>query len=525
MTGLPHAPAPRREFRIDDDIEFSCRTLPQVWKVRRDMGDGPFFWFAGKGELSVIDFDRLCQRAYHAFRAREIEKGDRVVLFTENSPEMLALMLGAWRAGAIVVPISAQAQGAVLRDQIKRSNRKLLISDLAVQVDIAELGVEDSLSVEDFLNVEAQEDATSNRSTAPGPLDTALILFTSGSTGPSKGCVMSHHMCTYYAWVFWRYMGFGPQDTVYSCLPYNHVHALFASFFPAVMAGAKFASSKRFSPSRYWHEISESRATACSAIGPIASIMIDREPEEVEKRLHVRIAHVAPPPPNLAEYESRFNLRVVSSLYGMTEAMVFPPDVDGPSVLGRLGEKPQDWDIGILDNQGQPVIPGETGEICLRPLRAGIIFDSYDGMPTETLKAWRGLWHHTGDIGRIDRQGVYWFTGRTADRIRRNGHNISAWEMEQIIVEHPLVADVATIGIDESLDNTKVVVVARPKSGTQLLESELQDYCAQKLPKYMMPDQILVVADQFPRTQSGKVDRNAIRSIVAGRGQFNPRVP
>lgn len=497
-------------YDIDDDIPEAERTLPQIWRRRAaQKPDETFLYFAGQPVRTVRAFDAQVQAAAGAFTRRGIKTGDRVCVLMRNSPEMIAVMLGLWQAGAVVVPLSADLVGPMLSDQINRARAALVVGDEQL---VARISGNAAVLAADRLWSEASEPSGRPLTKAPEFLDPALILYTSGSTGPSKGCVLSHHFCVYYGWIFWRYMGYRADDTVYSCLPLSHVHALFASFFPAVFAGARYSFAERFSASRYWHDIAESGATTCSAIGPIASILMGQPVSEVEQRLRVRLAHIAPAPTRVKEFEQRFRLKVCGTLYGMSEAMPFPPDPDREAVTGVIGVAPRDWDVAIVDQIGHEVGVDEPGELVLRPRRPNILFDGYLDMPEATVQAWRGLWYHTGDVCRRDRDGVFWFMGRMRDVIRRRGHNVSAWEMEFIVGGHPEISESAAVSIPGAEGEEQVALFTKRIENGRVSADDIKAFAATVLPRFMQPDHVIVQDEDLPKTPSGKIDKNQLRA-------------
>jgi len=508
-------------YDIDDDIPLRRRTLAQVWsdRVARSPGQ-PFLWFPDGGRRPVDALDAGVRRAAAGFLSRSVGKQDRVCVFMRNSPEMLCILLALWRIGAVVVPLSPQQQGALLVDQVERADPVLIVADAELQAQLGVFGPKLRTAAE-FCR---REDVCSGAAGAPDPAEfegdgpqyhePAMIMYTSGSTGPSKGCVLSHHMCVYYGWCFWRYMDYRDSDTIHTCLPLNHNHALFASFFPAVMAGARFALSQGFSARRYWGEVAESEATTCSAIGPMASILLNQPVAEVEERLRVRIAHIAPSPPRVEEFQKRFRLQVVSCLYGSSEAMVFPPDRTSPPVLNLIGPAPRDWDVAIVDEKGLPCPVGVVGELLVRPRRPKILFEGYFNMPEATRHAWRDLWHHTGDRCRLDEQGRYWFCGRAKEVIRRRGENVSIWELESVIGRHPDISEIAAIPLPAGSGDEEIALVIKTAAPSEAVRESVREFCESELPRFMRPDHILLQIEELAKTQSGKIDRIAVRQGV-----------
>jgi carnitine-CoA ligase len=511
---------------IDNDLPYETRTLTALWRLRVASGaDAPCLWFPDRPQESWASLDRRVGSVALRLNSSAPTAGDRVCLLMQNSPEMIVVFLALWRLGLVAVPLSPQLSGGLLEERFRSIDPKLVVVDASL-VDqlpadwLREHGAErvlvNALDEQGRHLLESETGAAEDLPDAEvRPSDPALILFTSGSSGAAKGCLMSHHYAVYYAWVFWRYMGYEADDTLYTCLPLNHCHALFASWWASVLAGARLALSTRFSASRYWQEIVESKASACSAIGMMTSILLARPESEWESRVAVRVAHVsAEGALTMPEFERRFGVRAVTSRYGSTEAMVFPPAVGLPPVPGLIGPAPADWDIALLDEDGRPVASG-AGELAVRPRIAQIMFDGYVNAPEATVEAFRGLWFHTGDLVRRDDVGLYWFVGRDADTIRRRGENISPTEVERMVAQQSAVAEVAAFALTSELSGEDLCVVAVPREGTELTVEMLERHCDETLPRYMRPDHIWVRQSDLPKTPSNKVDKARLRSEYA----------
>ena len=507
-------------YSIDNDLSYDSRTLTHIWRQRvEESGDEPCVWF-DESWLTWRELDRRSLAFSTRLAGAAIAPGERVCVLMENSPDTLVVLLAIWRRGLVAVPLSVQMVGPLLTDRLRSIGPAAVVVD-AARVDDLE-AASDGIEYERFIGIDTAErdgagavptyDSRYADDAVVSPADTALILFTSGSTGAAKGCVMSHHYAIYYAWVFWRYMAYGPDDVLYTCLPLNHCHALFSSWWPSVLAGGRFALGTRFSASGYWREVAQSGATGCSTIGMMTSILLSRPVDEWESKVAVRIAHIAAEDAPVAkEFEQRFQLRAVTSRYGSTEAMVFPPLLEMPAVPGLIGPAPADFDVALVDSDGRDVGDG-TGELLVRPRIPHTMFAGYHDRPDATLEAFAGLWFHTGDLLRRDSIGHYWFVGRASDTIRRRGENVSAWEVERSVAQHPLVEQVAALAIPSALNGEEICVVVVPRPGTDLSADAVDDHAAKMLPRYMRPDQIWIRHESLPRTQSDKVDKPALRT-------------
>lgn len=498
---------------IADDLPLAERTLPALWarRVRASERGAPLLWFPGRSIASVGELDDAVRETAAGLAARGVEPGARVCLVMANSPELLVAMLALWRLGAVAAPFSPRMAGPLLAEKLEQLRPALILAD-AEQADCVPAGTMAIVNDERRL-AELREPGARAPARAVRPEQPALILFTSGSSGPSKGCVISHHYASYYGWVFWRHMGYTAADTLYTCLPLNHCHALFSSFWPAVLAGARIAISPRFSASRFWEEVAASGATACAAIGTMTSVLLARERDEHEAAQRVRIAHVSPDGAlDMPRFEDRFGCRAVTCLYGSTEAMIFPPLAEMPAVPGLIGPAPQDWEVAVVDAAGFALEGEATGQLLARPRIAHTMFDGYFELPEATAEALRGGWLHTGDLARRDRSGMYWFAGRLSDTIRRRGENVSAWEVERGVAEHPLVAEAAAFPLASALDGEAIGLVVVRRAGSELDVATVSAHCERTLPRHMRPDRLWVRDAPLPKNAGGKPDKAGLRS-------------
>jgi crotonobetaine/carnitine-CoA ligase len=531
----------RTTFDFSADYPFVQRTLGSVWRQRVDAhaDEARFLWYPDRPALDIGELDRLITATAAGLQERGVRSGTHVCVLMRNSPEMLEVMIALWQLGAVVIPLSPQLEGQLLLEKIVEVAPLLTVVDAALADRLAEqvqaahangaagAGYElvvnlasppaagplppHAGTLEELRRADAEPPSVEVDPTAP-----ALILFTSGTSGRAKGCVISHHYAVYYSWVFWRHMRYEASDTLYTCLPLNHCHALFASFWPAVMAGARVAISERFSASRFWRDVADSEATGCTAIGTMTSILLAREPDEHESRAKVRVAHVsADGALDMPRFEKRFGCKAVTCLYGSTEVMVFPPLSEMPPIQGLIGPPPPDWDVALMDERENQLEGDATGELVVRPRIAHTMFERYHGRPDATAEAFRGLWFHTGDLARRDGSGMYWFKGRASDTIRRRGENVSAWEVERGIVEHHLVEEVAAFPLPSELSGSEVGVVVVRAGGSGLSVADLASHCESALPRYMRPDRIWVRDEELPKNAGGKADKARLREEYA----------
>jgi carnitine-CoA ligase len=334
------------------------------------------------------------------------------------------------------------------------------------------------------------------------------VLFTSGTTGPSKGCMLSHRYALLLAQTHIDALQLTEDDCLYNPFPLYHLDASYICALPAILLGARAAISSRFSASRFWDEIREVGATVFDFMGATLTILANREPRQDDSDNPVRLAWGVPmpAPEQRRQFEDRFGLRLVHN-YGLTDGNV-PcwESVTDDEPPGSCGKVAPHWDVRILDRDGFEVAPGQQGEIAIRPLTPGAIMDGYWGMPDATLKAFRGLWLRTGDIGIKDEAGYLYFVSREKEAIRRRGQNISIWEVEQVINSHPAVLESVAFGVPSELSEEDVKVAVVLRNGATLSAAELIAYCDGRMAKYMIPEHVEFL-DQIPKTATGKPQR------------------
>jgi crotonobetaine/carnitine-CoA ligase len=242
--------------------------------------------------------------------------------------------------------------------------------------------------------------------------------------------------------------------------------------------------------SRFWSEVNRTGATIASLIGAMIPLLAQAPPTDEERANRtLRTVFGAPFTPALLDtYRERFGIRCLYSVYGLTEAAPLtslPPDEDGPP--GSAGRPDPDFDVRVVDDDDREVPAGEVGEVVARPRRPGAMFDGYWGRPSDTVDALRNLWFHTGDLGRFDGDGYFYFVDRKKDYLRCRGENISSFELERAFMAHGALAEVAVHAVPSALgeDDLKVTAVLRPEAA--LTEEELVRWCLERVPYFAVP--------------------------------------
>ena len=515
-------------------LPLAARTIPALLARRaRDHGEQTCLLFEGS-RYSYGEVETLTNRVANGLRAAGVRRGAHVAVLLENCPEALWTYLALGKLGAVGVPINTAAKGALLAANFTQSACETLVvqQSLVDRFDAvqAQCGGIRRLVFVDLPQDAAQAEgacralpATGWDALASAPADPPgadvrcsdpfLLMYTSGTTGPSKGSLSPHGYAVTYGLQRAEAFGYEASDVLYTGLPLFHGNALIGTCFSAFVAGSAIALTRRFSVSRFWAEVRETGATQANLLGVMGNYLWNQPPGPDDRNHPLRQCTMVPMPPFAAGFEERFGVRLTSvyalSDYGMGTLL----GPEHPADKKRSAGLPApNVEVVILDDEDLPVAAGTPGEICLRARDPWTTSQGYWKMPEATVAARRNLWFHTGDRGYLDGDGYLFFVDRKKDAIRRRGENISSWEIEQVLQAHPDVAEVAAFPVRaESEDEVMVTIVRRPDNA--LDEAAVVAYCQQHMAYYMVP-RYVEFAPALPRTLTEKVEKYKLRAAA-----------
>lgn len=476
--------------------------------------DQVFLRFAS-GDLTFAEVHDRAARLAAGLASIGVESGATVPVVMTNRAEFMISLFALSRLGAVACLINTTFKGPALAHAIGVTQARVVLLDPSVVANLDEIAP--SLPTE-LIRIVVGGRWDELASSAPVPpssthtaTDPAIVLFTSGTTGPSKGCVLSHRYVVRQAELMSRHLGFVETDVLYCPFPLFHIDATVLTVGPALVLGATAAIGERFSVSGFWPEVRQFGATVFDFMGATLTMLHKAEVSLDDTDNPVRLAWGVPVPDKIASgFEQRFGLHLVE-LYGSTDAGIpmYHP-IDRPRRPGSCGTVIDAYEAQLHDDNGFEVAFGEVGELVVRPTEPSIMADGYLGMPEATLMSRRNLWFHTGDRLRRDADGFHYFVGRTADSIRRRGENISAFEVEEVVKLHPEILDAAAFGVPSEFteDDLMVTVVVRP--GHTVDPAALIEFCAQRAARHMVP-RFLDFADDLPRTPTEKIRKDALR--------------
>jgi carnitine-CoA ligase len=480
-------------------------TIGALLESAASAGDRPFLDVAGEPITGAAALERAWDIA-GGLAALGVGPGMRVVTVLDNSLDAVLVWLGTSLLGAVEVPVNTAYQGEFLRHQVADSGAAVVVAETALVGRVSDVaaGLPELSSVVargdgdvpavPGVAVHRLGDLAGSGAPATAPRvqadDLALLVYTSGTTGPSKGCMLSHRYVLHASRRLAEVLGRDADSVLYTPNPLFHVNAKLIAVIGTLLSGGRAAIDNHFSVSGFWGEINRTGSTIASLIGAMIPLLA-QAPESVEEKENrtLRAVFGAPFTPSLIEtYRDRFGVRCLYSVYGLTEAAPLtslPPDEDGPP--GSAGRADAGFDVRIFDDADREVPTGEVGEIVARPQRPGAMFDGYWGRPANTLAAIRNLWFHTGDLGRVDAGGFLYFVDRKKDYLRCRGENVSSFELERAFMAHPALAEVAVHAVPSDLGEDDLKVTAVLRDGEQLSEEDLARWSLDQVPYFAVP--------------------------------------
>lgn len=442
-----------------------------------------------------------------------VRRGDNVLTMVPNQVEAYEIWLGLSWLGAVDVGLNINYRGRMLRYTADTAKARLFIiaerflDRLAAVAN--EIPTTETIVVPDALyDIKGFPQTTVNRPKlfedvreipslhTPEAWDTACIIWTSGTTGPSKAVLVPwgefYELCA--AWDG----AVKPSDAIYHHWPQYHISGKFLAYL-AARNGIPAVIRETFSASNYWNDVRRHHATVALMAEPMARILMTAPPRPDDRDNPLRATIMSPLFDDLPQFMDRFGVEESGTWYGMSEIGV-PICSDGFTLrnLESCGRVRQGYQARIADEHDYPVPVGQVGELLIRSDKPWVLNSGYFGMPDKSFEAWRNGWFHTGDAFRCDEEGNYYFIDRIKDAIRRRGENISSFEVEASLDEHEAVAESAAVAVPSELgeDEVKIVVVLKP--GARLSELDLVNWLAERMPQFMVP-RFVEFVDALPK--------------------------
>jgi crotonobetaine/carnitine-CoA ligase len=476
-------------------------TLPYVLdRAAKRFDDRPFLSFAlGGTRLSFAEAAERAAAYAGGLRELGVGRGDRVLIMLPNRAEFVLTWFAANLLGAVQVPVNVDYRGEFLEHVVKTVDARLAVTDHPELFDHA-------------VTPEALEGGAPAAAVDARPGELAAIHFTSGTTGRSKGAMMTFAHQHLLAEQNGAWVELGPEDVYMTPLPLFHVNAQLTAVYAALLVGARVHLEPKFSASRWLDVVRETNATVTTTLGVMLPFLLAQpeRPEDADNAL--RCIWAVPCPRELAEpFGRRFGIERFAMGYGNTEVgfVIDPRDRPPAGSCGRPDER--FYDIRIVDPEtDEPVPPGTAGEVVVRPKVPWIVTAGYFAMPERTAAACRNLWFHTGDSLVQDEDGWLYFVDRIHDRIRRRGENIASADVELVLTQHDAVAEAAVVAVPSELAGGEDELMACLVLERPAPVAEIVAFGAERLPAFAVP-RYFQLLDALPKTPTAKVKKQLLR--------------
>ncbi len=473
------------------------------------------------GEMAV-----LADRIAAGMATLGLARGSMLAILSGSRSEFPELCLAAARSGIVAVPLNAFLKGEFLRYQLENSGATAIAVDQPGYESLVPLlptlpelttiicfdAVPDDRPGGNRRVVAFAELASSDAAFAAPALDAddlASLLYTSGTTGLPKGCIISHGYAMRFARDWCRVLELEAADSVYELYPMFHASAQIAGIISPMVVGCEASLELQFSAQAFAQRLIDLQPTTVAGIGAHALLFLAVAPSDIERQHRVRAMFFAPcPPQTRAAVTERFGSEVTAALYGQTECcpLTFSPLRErastNPFTCGRANPG---LEVAILDDDDVAVPTGQPGEIVAKAIDRHALFGGYWKNPEATEGAFRGGWYHTGDAGILEADGTLTFVDRKKNVIRRRGENISSIELESAIATFPKVADVAVFAIRSEMLEDEVMATITLHEGESTTPEELFAFFKENLPYFAIPRYVDL---------SGEIPRNALNRVM-----------
>jgi crotonobetaine/carnitine-CoA ligase len=450
---------------------------------------------------------------------------ERIAIMMPNRPEFLYVFFATQKLGTCAVPVNVALKGEGLAYIINHSEagsiviawdllgnldaiRPSLTAAIRVIVDTTEAPPEFRLPAGAIALDALMKTAPAEPQLEIDPQAPAVMLYTSGTTGLPKAVVMRYRALGGPMLQFGAF--YSDDDILYTCLPLFHANALFLTAVRALASGHTMALSRRFSASRFWDEIRRSGATTFNALGAMIPILLKQPPRPDDADNPVRLVMSAATPAWAWEqFEKRFNL-VIWEGYGAVDGGGFSLMNLGTSPKGSMGKPPPGIEARVFDDQDKEVPAGEVGELVFKVDDPEARRVEYLKNPQSSDAKVRNGWFHTGDLAWRDPEGNFYFADRKTDSMRRRGENISSYEVEKIVNQHPAVLECGAFGVPSDLGEDDVMVAVVFKPGQSATPQELARFCSERMANFMVP-RYFDFRESLPKTETHRVQKAQLK--------------
>jgi crotonobetaine/carnitine-CoA ligase len=523
-----HAQKLMREDAMD---LIGDRTIRDLFEERVTIcGDSEFLVFEGRNgaieRYTYREFDDQVNRVANGLLAENIARDEKVIVHLPNCPAFLITWFALAKIGAVMVPTNTAYSAAEMQYVLGFSDATTVITEPSF-MDVFNVALPKCPNIRRVfvcrteqapLGTRLWDDLWRGQSAELAPIeidneDTVIIVFTSGTTAQPKGVMLTHANCLWSGERVSKHMRLAPGERNLTALPCFHVNALSISVLSSLTVGATLVLLETYSATLYWGQVRRHRANVISIVPALMRTIYAQPPRPDDRDHALRVVFYAINCTNKekADFEERFAVRLLNG-YGLTEAMtvVTLAPLDGNRRWPSIGLPAIERRIKIVDEHGHEVPRGMTGELMVKGIPGRTIMKGYYKNPEATAATVQDGWMHTGDNAWRDEAGYLYFFDRKKDIIKRGAENVSASEVETVLMEHPDVLECAVIGVPDPIKDeaVKAFVVLQP--GCALTVEQIVAYCAGRLAKFKVP-QLIELRQSLPKTSIGKIEKMALK--------------
>jgi crotonobetaine/carnitine-CoA ligase len=502
----------------------------------RTRGEAHFIQFEQGHMHTYAEAHALGNRAGNGFAGIGIGFGDNVAVMLNNRLEYLWSWIGLSRIGGVLVGINTALKGTFLTHVLSNTKARVGVFEPQFLPWLAD--IEDSVSDMEVVYVPGDVYDPDNLPSfkriqvrnfdevmagAPDEIDAdityrdiGMIMFTSGTTGPSKGALMPHGHLYLFGHCMETHLGLTEDDHYYICMPLFHAQGIMMQFFATLIAGGSAVLVRQFRATSWINEIRDHGCTVTNLLGVMNDFVLRQPAKYTDTDNKLRMVSAVPvTDETLENLRTRFAIPKFNEIFGMTEVnLPVARPLDAPDEAGCSGKVWDDYfEVIVADPDTDEEVPfGEVGEILVRPKEPYCFMAGYNGMPERTVETWRNFWFHTGDAGRMDARGYLWYIDRIKDTIRRRGENISSFEVEAVFLDHLSVKECAAVAVKAEIggeDEVLICIILEDGAAPPAPE-ELLDYAAPRMPYFAVP-RFIDYVDEIPTTPTAKIQKNKLR--------------
>jgi crotonobetaine/carnitine-CoA ligase len=509
--------------------------MPNLLRQRAsELGDAPYLSFAiDDASVTYREADERSDRLAAGLARLGVKHGECVLMMLENRLEFVLAWFALNKLGAYHAPVNTDYRGDFLEHLANITQARIMVVS-ARHLDVVLASQERMPHLKTLIVVAGEEGVTTGRFDAlafeelpadeePPTVDVRhsdiySVMFTSGTTGRSKGALMPYahgHLLNE------RNLGLldMDRDSLYITeLPLFHINAHMAVYC-SLIVGGRTRLEERFSATRWLDRLRETSATHSSMLGVMVDFVLQQPPTDHDRDHSLRSVWMVPALPDLADrFRDRFGIERIVTSYGTSETGMVSRRVVEHSATNVGGAVSWDlYDVQVVDDNDDPLPTGKSGQILVRKKLPWTVTPGYLGMPERTVEAFQNLWFHTGDIGRFDEAGNLNFVDRVADRIRRRGENVASADVEHVIMEHAFVAEAAVVAVsaDEEGGEDEIKACVVLDGDGELDVEAFWVWCDERLPYFAIPRYIHVF-DELPKTPTAKVIKAELRAATGG---------